>query len=132
MKRNTPPKLAMVMITIVVISVLATILVACEGQDRVTRTDTISNGWPPTKYAGDITVPVLFASNVSEACIAAGLKDYGPAYEIQGCTLSTADGKPIKIIVSNPCRASPQGSYGRIVCHEIGHANGWPADHPNK
>jgi len=34
------------------------------------------------------------------------------------------------MFVSNPC-LYPEEKYARHVCHEMGHINGWPGDHPN-
>lgn len=33
------------------------------------------------------------------------------------------------ITLANPCHSPQQGWYERALCHELGHANGWPADH---
>ena len=34
------------------------------------------------------------------------------------------------IIMPDPCRYKDE-SYARLMCHELGHTKGWPADHPN-
>jgi hypothetical protein len=31
------------------------------------------------------------------------------------------------IWVQNPCKVG--GYYAAVLCHELGHVNGWPADH---
>lgn len=35
------------------------------------------------------------------------------------------------IIMPDPC-AHTDESYARLMCHELGHTKGWPADHPNE
>jgi len=34
-----------------------------------------------------------------------------------------------RIIAPNPCSFPDTDAYARILCHEIGHANGWPSTH---
>lgn len=34
-----------------------------------------------------------------------------------------------RMIVPDPCLHTEE-SYARLLCHELGHINGWPADHP--
>lgn len=34
------------------------------------------------------------------------------------------------IIMPDPCRHTEE-SYARLLCHELGHTKGWPANHPN-
>ena len=34
-----------------------------------------------------------------------------------------------RVIAPNPCSYPETDLYARILCHEIGHANGWPATH---
>lgn len=33
-----------------------------------------------------------------------------------------------RIWIENPCLY--QGAYAALLCHELGHVNGWPGDHP--
>ena len=37
----------------------------------------------------------------------------------------------VKITVANPCLLKKRGWYANLLCHELGHANGWPANHSN-
>ena len=32
----------------------------------------------------------------------------------------------------NPCEWPDAGRYDQLACHELGHVNGWPADHPKR
>jgi len=35
-----------------------------------------------------------------------------------------------RLVASNPCTANAPSWYERTLCHEIGHVNGWPSNHP--
>jgi hypothetical protein len=39
-------------------------------------------------------------------------------------------GPPNEIYMPNPCSFPPSDDYARLMCHEIGHLNGWPDNHP--
>lgn len=43
-----------------------------------------------------------------------------------GAAYCAADGI---ITMPNPCKTATPGWYERTLCHELGHVNGWPADH---
>lgn len=47
-------------------------------------------------------------------------------YQIFAC--AKVGGPWIKM--PDPCRHTDE-SYARLLCHELGHSKGWPADHPN-
>lgn len=96
---------------------------ACGPQQR---SDTAYDGPPPPAYRGDVTATVHFVSDVAKSCQKAGLKDMGSDYEVNGCTIIKKGVDPI-ILLPNPCKA---GDLRSTTCHEIGHANGWPGDHP--
>ena len=52
---------------------------------------------------------------------------FGPApegFEIGGCQTGR------RIIAPNPCLYAQTESYARLLCHELGHLNGWSAMHP--
>lgn len=36
------------------------------------------------------------------------------------------------VTISNPCALDDGGWYARTLCHEMAHANGWPADHSRR
>ena len=76
---------------------------------------------PPERYRSDTTSTITFAKPelVQELCGKRGVDELVACFE------------PPVIIVPNPCDY-PDESYARIVCHEIGHANGWPADHKDE
>jgi len=75
---------------------------------------------PPSRYQGDVQSTVHFSDNAELLC--AIIKAPGRAI---------ACGNPGGImIVPNPCRWGDP--YAELMCHEMAHVNGWPADHPKK
>jgi hypothetical protein len=59
---------------------------------------------------------------INRAC----LPDFGAAPEGMKTDACEIGGK---VIAPNPCSYPETDSYAHLLCHEIGHANGWPATH---
>ncbi len=78
-----------------------------------------SSGIPPVRHQRDNVAIVFFVSDVSQLC---GKPD-DPKYT----TLACQHGE--KLALPNPCKYAAFEFYARIVCHELGHRNGWPALH---
>lgn len=78
--------------------------------------------YPPDRFRGDVTVSVMFTSRYAEECENYGLN---PDQSIQACSIK--GDRTYLIIVPNPCNST--GNYARILCHEIGHQNGWGRRH---
>jgi hypothetical protein len=34
-----------------------------------------------------------------------------------------------RLVLPNPCTFGPNDRYAALLCHELGHANGWPPPH---
>lgn len=87
-----------------------------------TSTSLYDDGWPPLQYRGDLQTQVLFTSDIDAACGKA------PAGMVK---LACAKGGRL-IVLPNPCTSPAYANedYARRVCHEMGHINGWPGDHP--
>lgn len=86
-------------------------------------TTTIYDGNPPPRYQGDNAAVVFFVDNVNtpERC---GVPPSG--YVFLGCQKGNI------MMVTNPCRLNGiPHSYEQILCHELGHRNGWPNTHGN-
>ena len=84
-------------------------LPACEPIGQVPR--------PPPGYRSDqADIRVAFLSDIDRACRTPA----APPNEILGCELYG------KIFVPNPC--TQHGAYAALLCHELGHANGWRHD----
>lgn len=78
-----------------------------------------SSATPPVRYQADNVAVVFFVNDVSPLC---GKSD-NPKYTILACQSGE------KIALPNPCRFAEREFYARIVCHELGHRNGWAALH---
>lgn len=75
---------------------------------------------PPSRYQDNVVTAIEFGTVVMRCGHLAG-----PGQRVLSC----ASTKPTKVmVVPHPCQSS--GEYAKIVCHELGHVNGWPADHP--
>ena len=78
---------------------------------------------PPVSRRSDVRAVVEFIAPeaVASACGGAEVAE-GTWGEALGCTVMWP-GRPT-IIIPNPC-AFPWDSYAALVCHELGHVNGW-------
>jgi hypothetical protein len=82
---------------------------------------------PPERYRGDIQVTVRFESEskVESDCETDGAGRPPPGQHWGGCKLRNGI-----VVLPNPCLAPLESDWRLTACHEIGHANGWPKDHP--
>jgi hypothetical protein len=82
---------------------------------------TAFDGPPPVRFQHDTSATITFTDppEIARQC-------HAPVDETEGC----ADIGPVhrKIWITNPCRVREH--YAQILCHELGHLNGWPANHP--
>lgn len=78
---------------------------------------------PQPEYRGNNKVVVTFVTdaNTKAACGEAPKDWY---------IIACAGVNKHRMILPNPCQFKDD-AYARVVCHELGHTNGWPADHPN-
>lgn len=61
-------------------------------------------------------------------CLGSGLRDI-PDTIVNACTMSK--GGNYLVMMPNPCLPAYRSeSYAKLLCHEQGHVNGWPGDHP--
>ena len=70
---------------------------------------------PPPQFQGDRSVTITFVADADAAC--RKIKPDAHSGEIYGCAIYSA------LILPNPCGQT--GAYADLVCHELGHANGW-------
>lgn len=73
---------------------------------------------PPSQFQADRHAMVTFTADPDGKCRAIS-GPVGPE-RILGCEYYGA------LVVANPCSAT--GSYAEVLCHELGHANGWRHD----
>lgn len=91
---------------------------------------TANDSLPPYYYQGNAQPTIVLTvddPNTKEACGVAA-----PGWRLLACEFDKD--KAHFIIMPNPCRfpeAQSEGSYAHLMCHEMGHANGWNADHNN-
>lgn len=88
--------------------------------------DSFGEVLPPDRYQGDGAAIVLFGhqDTIARLCGKPGPDGIGPL----ACTGTLKDGTPI-VVVPNPCIAARAELYAAILCHELGHVNGWPGTH---
>jgi hypothetical protein len=86
-----------------------------------------SNDVPPGRFQGNVTVTVRFESE-AQVEIDCG-RDLPPPPAGQAYTACVLpDGQTM--ILPNACLRPLESDFRLKVCHEIGHANGWPSNHP--
>lgn len=107
-------------------AVLGAALVASCTQQAINQVQQ-----PPAEYHGDKLVAVHFvAPELIQQTCGQGLEQFANT-TIEACTLSP--GTPFQtIVMPNPFDwpASDLVTWALIFMHELGHANGWPANHP--
>jgi len=81
-----------------------------------------SDGAPPARFRADNQVEVVFRSPTEVARICGGGTPPTCGMQILACQQGG------KIYMPNPC-GSAEEFYGRLLCHELGHLNGWPSTH---
>lgn len=74
---------------------------------------------PPEKYQGDARLRVHFTDHATPLC--------GIVKAERGSIACAGVGSDWAIM-PNPC--TWRDPYAKMMCHELGHANGWSADHP--
>lgn len=85
---------------------------------------------PPVEYREDQKSTIVFIQNNdirNELCYEMVGISPPPGLMYKGCASPFLN----LMVVPNPC-AYKEESYARHVCHELGHINGWPGDHPNQ
>jgi hypothetical protein len=81
---------------------------------------------PPERFQHDAAAIMIFGHAEVIASLCPHEED-GDEVTL-ACAGSTGDGKPV-IVVPNPCLAAGGDLYAAILCHELGHVNGWPKEH---
>jgi hypothetical protein len=88
-----------------------------------------SDARPPVRYQGNARARVVTMSPAAVNGYCAAAPNLGappPGYHWGACT--TADGI---MFLPNPCLSPPTDEYAHLLCHELGHVNGWPPTHGN-
>jgi hypothetical protein len=113
------------------LGVLLSALLICS-QAHAGKNDPIWN--PPARfdfpYKGELTVKRLPQDQVFDACrVLFKLYDVRAAAYLnqRGCSIITSSNSCLVVTVDKPFKGATPES---VLRHEIGHCNGWPADHP--
>jgi hypothetical protein len=106
---------------------LPAFLVATSGHDPVKAVEygTMDSGMPPVRFQGNNAAVTVFTDR-------AGIEEYcgkaQPGYVIVACRREHENGTSF-IFMPNPCVIGDKEIYSRVMCHELGHANGWTGEH---
>lgn len=79
--------------------------------------------YPPIAYQQDASAVAIFAGADTIQEICASTAKAGPHEIILGCE-GEKDGAAI-VALPNPCLMPHTDFYAAILCHELGHVNGW-------
>jgi hypothetical protein len=83
-----------------------------------------SDARPPVTLQQNRTVTVEFAGQGRINSVCHSLFGAPPAgMKTNAC----ATGQ--RLMLPNPCAFGPSDRYAALLCHELGHANGWPSTH---
>lgn len=88
----------------------------------------INSGLPPIQYQGN-SVSVLQTvdnPNTEENC---GKAPEGSV--ILACTHTDKKAGVSTVTMPNPCLFADTEFYAKLLCHELGHVNGWNRTHDN-
>lgn len=91
----------------------ALLLAGCEPGRQATE--------PPQRYQGDNVAVLTFSASAPADC-AGGSREFGVT--VEACTRGNL------VTVPNPCAWPGSDPYAQLLCHELGHVNGWPSNHP--
>ena len=80
---------------------------------------------PPVQYRGDTHADAHFVSQAKLQVLCQMKVEVGKT--LLGCARSN----PREVFISNPCQSLDQ-LWAKEFCHELGHVNGWPEDHPQQ
>jgi hypothetical protein len=100
--------------------ILAAALTATVGTSSL-----YDNGYPPQRYQHDGSAAATLFTNQTNVDNLCGKAPKGKI------TVACVDQDDRTLVLPNPCGAGWAGdAYAKTACHELGHLNGWPADHP--
>lgn len=74
-----------------------------------------------------IRVEFVDAGDIGLRCAERGAVAFGrPTLNALSCS------SHVMMSLPNPCSLTDAGWYANLLCHEMGHVNGWPASHPGR
>lgn len=81
---------------------------------------------PPSSFRGAATVAIEF---VRPDAVAYRCAERGAKLQAAAAGAASACADELLVTLANPCALTDGGWYAVNFCHELAHANGWPADH---
>lgn len=98
------------------------LLIAAAATALAAHSTLVSDSPPPLRFRGDRTVTVEFVQPplIDFRC---GDVPVPPDKHRIGCTHG------LTVTMPNPCLYAPNDYYAQVLCHELGHVNGWPPTH---
>lgn len=94
---------------------LSLMLAACQPGRQASE--------PPARYQGAAFALAQFADTATVLRVCGG-SAHEAGVMVEACVRNSV------IIAPNPCQWPGSDTYAQLLCHEMGHVNGWPANHP--
>lgn len=85
---------------------------------------TMNAGLPPVRFQNNAVAIVVFTDRIG---IDAECGVAPPPYTVIACTKAIGD-TPV-VFMPNACPAGATEYFARIMCHEMGHVQGWSGEH---
>lgn len=101
------------------------LLAACE--DPAPKAGAYSDARPPLRFQREAMVVVQLKTQAEIGAVCESLRQDPPPPGRR--YLACATPALHVAYLSNPCDY-PDERYAKTFCHELGHLNGWPGDHP--
>jgi hypothetical protein len=103
---------------------MALALLVAAGVFLPAHSTLYSDARPPAVFQHDATVTLRFAGQAQIDASCQILFGKAPAgLRTNACTTKQ------DLIMPNPCGYPDSDPYAHLLCHELGHANGWPPTH---
>jgi hypothetical protein len=83
-----------------------------------------NTGSPPIRYQKDVTVTIHFQSPEK-----IDRDSQGPRSVCGSAVFAYTNANNKTMHMPNPCTYPQTDAYARLMCHEMGHVNGWPGYH---
>ena len=103
---------------------MPTALTILAAAALATNAATFNDGRPPERFTQGATVSVEFRDQAGIDVECQALFGQPPA---GAKTNACFTGR--KVIMPNPCSFPKTDTYAHLLCHELGHVNGWTAAH---
>lgn len=86
---------------------------------------TVNSGMPPERFRGNAASVVVFTDRAGIEAICGKSE---PPNIMLACRRAFPNGTPL-VVMPNPCLLGESEFFAKIMCHEMGHVNGWTGNH---